>query len=373
MTITTPPAPLDPAKGRVAPDVAPGGVCVAILPSEKPVRLQSESAGDFLPQLDQSTLAWVNFTVKDLRKDGSQVATLLGFSGTLVETLLESPYGNYEDREVEFGLRMPMARVRGGELESTPLLVLVRWGLVVTLQTPASAERMVRLTKRADAFMRKIPHDEPMPDKLTVLLTRLVNDNNERNFEALRVIQNQGDLISAELLEGGEGRERIGKQVYDVKHLLVQYLDALWASLDAIQSLRYGDAELITDDERLLARVGILSDDVTRQIQLSEHTTEVLVSGLEVLQSVYNNQLQELNNQMAMAFTWLTILGTVILVPNTIATIFGPLRDYEGQSFALYVVFMVGATLLATWFTWNYIQRAGFIERAQGLGGQDRR
>jgi magnesium transporter len=49
----------------------------------------------------------------------------------------------------------------------------------------------------------------------------------------------------------------------------------------------------------------------------------VLASGLEVLQSIYNNQLQMLNNRLAMVVVWLTVLGTVVLVPNTIATIFG--------------------------------------------------
>jgi len=62
-----------------------------------------------------------------------------------------------------------------------------------------------------------------------------------------------------------------------------------------INSLRYGDAETITDNQKLLQHIGILGDDINRQIALSEHMSEVLVSGLEVIQTIYNNQLQMLN------------------------------------------------------------------------------
>jgi len=343
----------------------PRGVCVAILPTEKPARIVGDSPGDFMERLTNSTLAWVNFAVDDLQRDAPHVATLLGFSPSLVDALLESQYSNYRDRESEFGIRLPVVKIHGQEFEGAPLLILVRWGLVLSLHERGKVNRMVRLSRYADVFMRKIPSDRAMPDKLTILLTRLLNENNERNFDSLRYIQEQGDLISADLLAADHPREEVGKQVYGVKHLLVAYLDALWSTLDVIQSLRYGDAELVSDDETLLARVGILGDDLTRQIQLAEHTTEVLVSGLEVLQSVYNNQLQQLNNRLAMVVAWLTILGTVILVPNTIATLFGPVTTYHGQGLVAYVAGTLGLTLLATLASWTYVRRQGLIPDAK--------
>jgi magnesium transporter len=348
-----------PKPGDVSPETR--GVCVAILPTEKPVRVVGDSPGDFMERLANSTLAWVNFAVDDLKKDAPQVATLMGFNPSLVDALLESQYSNYRDRESEFGIRLPVVKIHGSEFEAEPLLILVRWGLVLSLHERGRVNRMVRLSRYADVFMRKIPSDRAMPDKLTILLTRLLNENNERNFDALRYIQEQGDLISSSLLSESTDRSEVGKQVYAVKHLLVSYLDSLWSTLDVIQSLRYGDAELVSDDETLLARVGILSDDITRQIQLAEHTTEVLVSGLEVLQSVYNNQLQQLNNRLAAVVAWLTILGTVILVPNTIATIFGSITNYSGRPLAFYILGTTGLTLLATFLSWYYVRRQGLI------------
>jgi magnesium transporter len=36
------------------------------------------------------------------------------------------------------------------------------------------------------------------------------------------------------------------------------------------------------------------------------------------MQSIYNNQLQSLNNRFALMTAYLTVLGTAFLVPNTI-------------------------------------------------------
>ena len=216
--------------------------------------------------------------------------------------------------------------------------------------------RVAKLARYADAFMRKIPKDAPWNDKLSLVLVRIINENNDRNFDGLRSIEEHGDRIAKLLLEPVQPTD-LGLEIYQMKHALISYLDTLWASLDVVQSLRHGDAECVSDDEQVLAKFSVLANELTHQVQLTEHMSEVLASGMEVLQSIYNNQLQQLNNQLALAFTWLTILGTVILVPNTIATMFGTFQDYEGQALAWYVAGQVGATTLATFASWRFIRR----------------
>jgi magnesium transporter len=100
-------------------------------------------------------------------------------------------------------------------------------------------------------------------------------------------------------------------------------------------------------------------EDVNRQISLAEHMSEVLASGLEVMQALYNNQLQILNNRMALTMTWLTILGTAVLVPNTLATIFGFVFNVGTNEliWTLSVMTMatVGSTYLAYWWVMRWI------------------
>ena len=121
------------------------------------------------------------------------------------------------------------------------------------------------------------------------------------------------------------------------------------ATKDVVDSLRYGDADLITNDEKLLGRIGIMSDNIDRHIELSEQMSNVLASGLEVMQSIYNNQLQTMNNRFARVTAYLTVLGTAALVQNTIATIAGS-GVMEGTMAAQwwYIPMLVGSTVSAT-------------------------
>ena len=149
-----------------------------------------------------------------------------------------------------------------------------------------------------------------------------------------------------------------------MKHSLITYLNALWDGMHVLNTLRYGDAELITDDEQLLEKLEILAADVNRQIELAEHLSEVLASGLEVLQSIYNNQLQMLNNRMALLMTYLTILGTAVLVPNTLATILGNSTfNMDAGDTWWYVILMIVSTVGATWLVYSWVKKKGWIPK----------
>jgi magnesium transporter len=142
-----------------------------------------------------------------------------------------------------------------------------------------------------------------------------------------------------------------------MKHSLISYLNALWRTLDVLNSLRHGDADVITDNNKVLVKIGLLADDVNRQISTAEHTSEVLASGLEVLQSLYNNQLQTLNNRMTLAVAWLTILGTALLVPNTIATFYGSIQGIDTPNLIWYAGITVLATINATVLAFWWVQK----------------
>jgi magnesium transporter len=149
-----------------------------------------------------------------------------------------------------------------------------------------------------------------------------------------------------------------------MKHALITYLNTLWASWDVINSLRYGDAETITDNQKLLQRIGILGDDISRQISLAEHMSEVLASGLEVLQSIYNNQLQILNNRLALMVGYLTIIGTALLVPNTIATIAGnQMFPFTTMDIPAYLGLLIGSTIVATIVSWWAVKKYGLLPK----------
>jgi magnesium transporter len=356
----------EPAAGSV-PDHAtesndtktPRAVCVALPHSGKPVRVLGDSPTEFISTLQKSTLAWINFTVTDLSKDGSEIATILGFSASLVPEVLKGYHADYVDRETEIGIMVPVVKIQKLDLRSYPLLILVRKDLIVTIHSQ-EVVRLVQFSRYADVYLRKLPETMPLEDKLTRMLVRILDENNSRNFEYLREIEEQGDSMSQLLLDPTAPRLEIGQKIYELKHTLITYLNTLWRTLDVLHSLRFGDAALVSDNPKTLAQITLLVEDLNRQISLSEHMSEVLASGLEVLQALYNNQLQILNNRMALTITWLTVLGTAVLVPNTLATIFGFAFNLEEKwliwTLSVLAVATVSATFLAYWWVKRWVQ-----------------
>ncbi len=320
--------------------------CAALLESGECVRVEYNTTGELKPVLEKAKIAWINYLVEDLKTQGEDVANSLGFTGGLVGKLLEGTgYSEYIDNDVELALLVPAVTVKNLEVNVNPLIILMRKGLILTL-AGNEVVRLVRFSRYADTFLRKIPTNVLWQDALTLALIRIMDENNDRNFDHLREIESQADELSKDLMDPKTPRSRLGLAIYNMKHALITYMNALWATLDVVNSLRYGDAEVITDDEKIIERITMLSSDINQQIGLSEHMSEVLASGLEVLQSIYNNQLQMLNNRLAWLATWLAVIGTALLVPNTLATIYGtPLGDDVSHEFMLYS--LVIGTLLS--------------------------
>jgi len=332
------------------------GICVALPHKGKPTKIFGNSPAEFISTLQGSSLGWVNFTTDDLEKDGTEVAVKLGFSDSLVSTLLKGYYASFEDRDTEMGIMVPAVKVSKLDVKAFPLIILVRKDLIVTIHS-RNVERLVLFSRYADAFLRKLPEGMSLSDRLTMMLVRILDENNSHNFEHLREIEEQADSMGELLLDPESPRLEIGRKIYQLKHALITYLNTLWRTADVLHSLRFGDAELIADNPKTLAKVGLLVEDVNRQISLSEHMSEVLASGLEVLQALYNNQLQTLNNRMTMTITWLTILGTAVLVPNTIATVVGSLGGMDSNMLFWYGAVLVLATVNSTYLAYWWVKR----------------
>ncbi len=323
-------------------------------------KVESDEISEIVGLLKEDALEWMDFSVENINEDSYAIASSLKFSLQLLASVIPTRYATYEDLDTELGLMIPAVRVEKFEVKVYPLIILVRKNLIVTIH-PKEVNRLKKIYRYADIFMKKIRHDLPWNDKLTIILTRIIDENNEKNFSGLRIIEEEGDELGKYMVDIHASREQIGKDIYYMKHALITYLNTLWASWEVINSLRYGDAEIISDNSKLLQRIGILNDDINRQIALSEHMSEVLASGLEVLQTIYNNQLQMLNNRLAFLATWLAILGTAVMVPNTIATIFGIASIGEKMDPLWAYFWILLSTIIATIIVYVVLKRKKWL------------
>ena len=338
--------------------------CVALSPSGTIFKGGAEAASNFLEILDSATIAWIDYVTPDFNNDAVGAATQLGFSHELISYLTGGELSTYQDFDIEMGMKIPSVQVRQLEVQPYPLLLLLRKNFILSIHPLNIDRRFNRLRRYSETFLKKIPIDASNPDKLTMLLMRIIDENNDRNFEHLREIEELGDKLNETMIDPYTPRTKLGPEIYNMKHALITYLNALWDTVHVLHTLRYGDAELISDDPRLLDKLGILYEDVNRQIGLAEHMSEVLASGLEVLQSIYNNQLQNLNNRLALLVTYFTIIGTAVLVPNTLATIMGnTVFDMDTKDLWWYLLLMIGSTVASAALVYGWVKRQGWIPK----------
>ncbi len=336
------------------------GFC-AIRKAGKTQRIESRNISELRNFIQDAEIAWIDYVVDDVEQDGYAAAASFGFTDVLIRNLFKEERTAYEDFDDELGILIPAIFMQGFDVRLEPLFILIKRNFIITLHT-REVKRFFRVRRYAETFLRKIPEASLPGDKITLLLIRIIDENNSRNFDYLASIEEQGDNLSRILSDPKTPRDILGPKIYEMKHALIVYLGGLWATVDTLSSLRYGDAELMTDEEKILDRINALIAEVQAQIGLAEHLSEVLASGLEVLQSIYNNQLQILNNKLALLGAYLAIIGTALLVPNTIATVAGnPMFQFTPDDKPLYLSVIIISTVVSTIVAYWAVKRLGLL------------
>jgi len=341
------------------------GFCVT-LKADTTTKCDSDKVSDFLNLINEGELSWLDFVVEgDFKKNIIDIAKKLGFSELLIRSLIKEQRTAYEDLTTELGVLIPAIVVKGFKVKIEKLIILIKNNLIVTLHS-TEVKRFFRLRRYAETLLRKLPKEALQQDKITLILVRLLDENNARNFKHLQEIEEKGAHLSKLLADPRIPRTMLSDEIPKMKYALSTYLGGLWATLDSLNSLRYGDADLLTDNEKLLEKMTMLVAEVNTQIGLAEHLSEVLSSGLEVLQTIYNNQLQMLNNRVTLLAAYLAIIGTALLVPNTIATILGgSMFEFSKNDVNWYIPLLIITTTIATILAWFVIKWLGFLPKRE--------
>jgi magnesium transporter len=88
-------------------------------------------------------------------------------------------------------------------------------------------KRFIRLRRYSDTILKKIQLDASIEDKLTILMSRIIETNNDSNFRHLRVIEERGDDLNESLMNANTDRSALGPKIYEMKHALITYMNAL--------------------------------------------------------------------------------------------------------------------------------------------------
>jgi magnesium transporter len=379
------------------------GFC-AILTGKGAQSSYSIKIDDFTPLIDHTTIAWIDYIIEDFEKEATETAAKVGFSEQLIKRLLLDIRGNYEDFDTELGLVLPAIHVEGFNINIEPLLILLRGSLLLTIHT-RKRSRFHQMRRYAEVYLKKLPKNMKTTDLLTLLLIRIIDENNSWNFKQLQEMDERTDDLTMDLKDSNVVQPHVGDQVYQMKHSLLKYLSALWGTADTLSSLRYGDADLISDTPSILDRIASLQNEVHQQLSLAEHLSDVLASGLESLKSIYNNQLQDLNNNLqtrnnllqeknnqlqdlnntlseknntlseknnqltainnriTLLGAFLAIVGAGFVVPNTIATVFSQTNIFmfSPKDMPWYIALILTSTVFTLALVYLWVKRIGLL------------
>ena len=174
--------------------------------------------------------------MKTLKKKRLNLPPKVGFSEQLIKRLLLDIRGNYEDFDTEMGVLLPAIHVEGFDINMEPLLILLRGNLLLTIHT-RKRSRFYQMRRYAEAYLKKLPKKMKTNDLLTLLLIRIIDENNSWNFKQLQEMDERSDDLTMDLKDDNIVQPHVGDQVYQMKHALLKYLSALWGTADTLSSL----------------------------------------------------------------------------------------------------------------------------------------
>ncbi|MEO9277941.1 MAG: CorA family divalent cation transporter [Nitrososphaera sp.] len=293
-------------------------------------------------------LTWIECVVDNIVEETPKILEKLSI-GMDPSLLLSGYVSSYEDRGDTLGIMIPFVVPGNNTTQTAPLLIFIKKDLVLTIHDDYGG-KITRLYNYAPTLLRKLPKEpDNWTDRQTLLLARIIDEISESNFSILRLIVERAEQFEIDLAGSRQVTRDISLELSNMKTSILTFLNAVWATYDTVHNLKYGDAEMMSDNESILAKFEIILGRLDRQIQMSENIMQMAATGANVIQT-------EVTNKVTVLIIWWTVAGTAELVPNTIATAFGLYPNHEAIFWPI-ISIIVGSAAVATTVAYMYVRK----------------
>ena len=265
--------------------------------------------------VESGTLTWIECVVDDIVNETPGILEKLKIDMD-PSVLLSGYITAYEDIGDTLGIMLPFIITGDSRTQTTPILIFMKKDLIVTIHDDYGG-KIAKLYNYSNSLMRKLPKEsEQWANRQTILLFRLMDEVSETNLSILRTILEQAEQLEIDLSGSRQTDRNVSDELSNMKRSLLTFLNAVWATHDTVRNVKYGDPDMLTDDDDILEKFEVILGRLDRQIQMAENVMEIISTGVTVIQTETSNQLTKL-------IVWLTVAATAVLVPNTIATVLG--------------------------------------------------
>ena len=312
-----------------------------------PFKRESTSLDEATRHVSIGNLTWIECVVDDIVTETPKILEKLNI-GMDSSTLLSGYLTEYEDAGDTLGIMVPFIFTGENRTQTSPCLIFMKKDLILTIHDDYGG-KITKLYNYSNSLMRKLPQTpDSWAERQTMLLFRLLDEVSETNFSALRTIVERAEQIEIDLAGSRQIHRDLSTELSNMKRSLLSFLNAVWATHDTVRNLKYGDPDMLTDDDDILEKFEVILATLDRQIQMAENVMEVISTGITVIQTESTNQLTKL-------IVWLTVAATAVLVPNTLATIFGiPGLEF---SWVWVVPVLIIATALSSIITFRWTKQ----------------
>ena len=294
--------------------------------------------------LSIGNLTWIECVVDDIVDETPKILEKLNIKMD-PKILLSGYVTAYEDVGDTLGIMLPFIVTGDSRTQTSPILIFMKKDLIVTIHDDYGG-KITKLYNYSTSLMRKLPKEpDQWADRQTILLFRLMDEVSETNFSSLRTIVEQAEQLEIDLAGSRQSDRDVGYELSNMKRSLLTFLNAVWATHDTVRNVKFGDPDMLTDDDDILEKFEVILGRLDRQIQMAENVMEVISTGVTIIQTETSNKLTKL-------IVWLTVAATAVLVPNTIATIFG-IPDLQ-ISWIWVIPILVISTFISAFITYRW-------------------
>ena len=297
--------------------------------------------------LSIGNLTWIECVVDDIVDETPKILEKLNIKMD-PKILLSGYVTAYEDVGDTLGIMLPFIVTGDSRTQTSPILIFMKKDLIVTIHDDYGG-KITKLYNYSTSLMRKLPKEpDQWADRQTILLFRLMDEVSETNFSSLRTIVEQAEQLEIDLAGSRQSDRDVGYELSNMKRSLLTFLNAVWATHDTVRNVKFGDPDMLTDDDDILEKFEVILGRLDRQIQMAENVMEVISTGVTIIQTETSNKLTKL-------IVWLTVAATAVLVPNTIATIFG-IPDLQ-ISWIWVIPILVISTFISAFITYRWTKQ----------------
>ena len=280
-----------------------------------PFKKESVNLEEAAKIVSLGNLTWIEIVVDDIVAETPEILDRLGIT-MKASTLLSGYITEYEDAGDTLGIMVPFIFTGESRTQTSPCLIFMKKDLILTIHDDYGG-KITKLYNYTDTLMRKLPQaPESWAERQTMLLFRLLDEVSETNFSVLRSIVERAEQVEIDLAGARQISRDLSLELSNMKRSVLSFLNAVWATHDIVRNLKYGDPDMISDDDDILEKFEVVLATLDRQIQMAENVLEVISTGITAINTESSNQLTKL-------IVWLTVAATAVLVPNTLATVFG--------------------------------------------------